>query len=140
MRFNPNSAIDRVRLPQIPAPGGPAAAGSVMTVEFKLLGQDFVGLNGGPVFKFTEAISFVVSCQTQREVDYYWKKLTSGGGKPVQCGWLKDKYGMCWQIVPTALMELMKTKDRARAARVMQAMMQMVKLDIKKLKAAANAK
>src|SRR5476651_1694576 len=120
--------------------GGPAPAGSVMTVEFKLLGQDFVGLNGGPVFKFTEAISFVVSCQTQREVDYYWKKLTSGGGKPVQCGWLKDKYGMCWQIVPTALMELMKTKDRARAARVMQAMMQMVKLDIKKLKAAANAK
>ena len=83
--------------------GGPAPAGSVMTVEFKLLGQDFVGLNGGPVFKFTEAISFVVSCQTQREVDYYWKKLTSGGGKPVQCGWLKDKYGMCWQIVPTAL-------------------------------------
>lgn len=120
--------------------GSPAPAGSVMTVEFKLFGQDFVALNGGPLFKFTEAISFVVSRQTQREVDYYWKKLISGGGKPIQCGWLKDKFGLFWQIVPTALPELFGGKDRAKAARVMQAMMQMTKLDIKRLKAAAKAK
>ena len=119
--------------------GGPAPAGSVMTVEFKLPGQDFVALNGGPVFKFTEAISFVVNCRTQREVVYYWKKL-SAGGKEIQCGWLKDKYGLCWQIVPTVLMELLKSKDRAKAGRVMQAMMQMVKLDIKALKTAAKKK
>jgi predicted 3-demethylubiquinone-9 3-methyltransferase (glyoxalase superfamily) len=119
--------------------GSPAPAGSVMTVEFKLMGQDFVALNGGPIFKFTEAISFVVNCRTQREVDYYWKKL-SAGGKEIQCGWLKDKYGLCWQIVPTALMDLCKSKDRAKATRVMQAMMQMTKLDIKALKKAASKK
>ena len=107
-----------------------------MTVEFKLFGQDFVALNGGPVFKFTEAISFVVSCKTQREVDYYWKKL-SAGGKEIQCGWLQDRFGLSWQIVPTALSDLMKSKDRARGARVMQAMLKMIKLDIKQLKQAA---
>lgn len=116
---------------------GPAPAGSVMTVEFRLFGQDFVALNGGPMFKFTEAVSFVVNCETQREVDYYWKKL-SAGGKEIQCGWLKDKFGLCWQIVPTALPRLFKGKDRAKATRVMQAMMQMVKLDIKKLEEAAK--
>lgn len=116
--------------------GTPGPAGSVMTVEFKLFGQDFIALNGGPLFKFTEAISFVVNCATQREVDTYWKKL-SAGGKQVQCGWLKDKYGLSWQIVPTVLSELASSKDRAKATRVMEAMMKMVKLDIKKLKQAA---
>jgi predicted 3-demethylubiquinone-9 3-methyltransferase (glyoxalase superfamily) len=111
--------------------------GSVMTVEFQLAGQEFVALNGGPHFKFTEAISFVVRCRTQAEVDYFWKKL-SAGGKEVQCGWLKDKYGISWQIVPAVLGELLNNKDAARAQRVMQALLQMVKLDIKKLKQTAG--
>ena len=114
-------------------------AGSVMTVEFQLEGQEFVALNGGPMFKFTEAISFVVNCETQEEVDYYWEKL-SAGGKEVQCGWLKDKFGLSWQIVPTVLGELLSDKDGAKAQRVMQAMLKMVKLDIKKLKQAAKQK
>jgi predicted 3-demethylubiquinone-9 3-methyltransferase (glyoxalase superfamily) len=114
-------------------------AGSVMTVEFQLEGQEFVALNGGPHFKFTEAISFVVNCETQEEVDYYWEKL-SQGGKEVQCGWLKDKYGLSWQIVPTVLGELLSGKDAAKAKRVMDAMLKMVKLDIKKLKQAAKQK
>ena len=118
--------------------GSPAPAGTVMTVEFELFGQDFVALNGGPLFPFTEAISFVVHCQTQREVDYYWRKLSSGGGRTSQCGWLKDKFGLSWQIVPTALLDLFDTRDQARATRVMQAMLQMTKLDISKLKAAAK--
>ena len=115
-------------------------AGSVMTVEFQLEGQDFIALNGGPHFKFTEAISFVVSCKTQAEVDYYWNKLTADGGKEVQCGWLQDKYGLSWQVVPTILPELLSDKDAAKSQRVMEAMLQMVKLDIKKLKQAAERK
>jgi predicted 3-demethylubiquinone-9 3-methyltransferase (glyoxalase superfamily) len=115
-------------------------AGSVMTIEFRLEGQEFVALNGGPHFKFTEAISFVVSCKTQAEVDYYWNKLTADGGKEVQCGWLKDKYGLSWQVVPTILPELLSDKDAAKSQRVMEAMLQMVKLDIKKLKQAAERK
>jgi predicted 3-demethylubiquinone-9 3-methyltransferase (glyoxalase superfamily) len=114
-------------------------AGSVMTVEFQLDGQEFVALNGGPEFKFTEAISFVVSCKTQAEVDRYWNRL-SAGGKKVQCGWLKDKYGVSWQVVPTILGDLLSSKDSAKSERVMQAMLKMVKLDIKKLKQAAKAK
>lgn len=114
-------------------------AGSVMTVGFQLEGQEFIALNGGPHFKFTEAISFVVSCKTQAEVDYFWKKLSAGGRK-VQCGWLKDKYGLSWQIVPTILAELMSSRDAARSQRVMAAMLKMVKLDIKKLRAAAKGK
>jgi predicted 3-demethylubiquinone-9 3-methyltransferase (glyoxalase superfamily) len=117
--------------------GGPAPAGSVMTVEFQLFGQDFIALNAGPDFKFTEAISFMVRCKTQRDVDYYWRKLTAGGGEPSACGWLKDKYGLSWQITPTVLMDLISSKDRAKAARVMQAMLQMTKIDIKRLKQAA---
>ncbi len=113
--------------------------GSVMTIEFELDGQKFVALNGGPHFKFTEAISFVVNCKAQVEVDNYWKKL-SVGGKKVQCGWLKDKYGMSWQIVPTILGELMSGKDSAKSQRVMNAMLKMVKLDIKKLQQAADKK
>jgi len=112
-------------------------AGSVMTVGFQLEGEDFVALNGGPMFKVTEAISFVVNCETQEEVDYYWKKL-SAGGKEVQCGWLKDKFDLSWQIVPTILPELLSDKDAAKSQRVMQAMLEMVKLDIKKLKQAAK--
>jgi predicted 3-demethylubiquinone-9 3-methyltransferase (glyoxalase superfamily) len=114
-------------------------AGSVMTVEFQLEGQDFVALNGGPQFKFTEAISFVVNCTTQAEVDKFWNKL-SAGGKKVQCGWLKDKYGVSWQIVPTILGELLSSEDPAKSQRVMEAMLKMVKLDIKKLKQAAARK
>ena len=116
---------------------GPGSKGSVMIVEFQLEGQEFVALNGGPLFKFTEAISFVVNCKTQAEVDKFWKKL-SAGGKEVQCGWLKDKYGLSWQIVPTVLGELVSDKDAAKSQRVMQAMLKMVKLDIKKLKQAAK--
>jgi predicted 3-demethylubiquinone-9 3-methyltransferase (glyoxalase superfamily) len=116
---------------------GPGLKGSVMTVEFQLEGQEFVALNGGPHFKFTEAISFVVNCKTQAEVDKFWKKL-SAGGKEVQCGWLKDKFGLSWQIVPTVLGELVSDKDAAKSQRVMQAMLKMVKLDIKKLKQAAK--
>jgi predicted 3-demethylubiquinone-9 3-methyltransferase (glyoxalase superfamily) len=112
-------------------------AGLVMTVGFQLEGEDFGALNGGPMFKFTEAISFVVNCETQEEVDYYWKKL-SAGGKEVQCGWLKDKFDLSWQIVPTILPELLSDKDAAKSQRVMQAMLEMVKLDIKKLKQAAK--
>jgi predicted 3-demethylubiquinone-9 3-methyltransferase (glyoxalase superfamily) len=114
-------------------------AGSVMTVEFQLEGQDFIALNGGPQFKFTEAISFVVNCKTQTEVDYFWEKL-SAGGKEVQCGWLTDKYGLSWQIVPTILGELLTSKDAAKSQRAMEAMLKMVKLDIKKLQAAAAGK
>ena len=114
-------------------------AGSVMTVEFELEGQDYIALNGGPHFKFNEAISFVVNCTTQAELDRFWKKL-SAGGKKVQCGWLRDKYGLSWQIVPTILGELMSDKDAAKAQRVMRAMLKMVKLDINKLKQAAKGK
>ena len=113
--------------------------GSVMTVEFEIEGQRFIALNGGPVFKFTEAVSFVVNCETQVEVDYYWQKL-SAGGKEVQCGWLRDKFGLSWQIVPAILGELLSDKDKTKSQRVMQAMLQMVKLDIKGLKQAYNSK
>ncbi len=108
---------------------------SVMTIVFEIAGQKFIALNGGPHFKFTEAISFVVSCKTQREVDYFWKRL-SAGGKEVQCGWLKDKYGVSWQIVPTILGELLSDNDAAKSQRVMQAMLKMNKLDIAGLKQA----
>jgi predicted 3-demethylubiquinone-9 3-methyltransferase (glyoxalase superfamily) len=111
--------------------------GSVMTVAFRLNGQEFIALNGGPQFKFTEAISFVVNCKTQAEVDYYWKKL-SAGGEAVHCGWLKDKYGVSWQIVPTVVVELLGDKDPAKRERVMQAVLKMTKLDIKKLKKASE--
>ena len=109
--------------------------GSVMTVEFQLDGQEFVALNGGPHFKFTEAISFVVNCETQEEVDEFWEKL-SAGGEEVQCGWLKDKYGLSWQIVPRILTEMLKDKDPAKAKRVMEAMLQMKKIDIPNLQLA----
>jgi len=114
---------------------GPGPAGSAMTVEFQLQGQSFVALNGGPHFKFTEAISFVVNCQTQEEVDAYWEKL-SAGSTEAKCGWLKDKFGLSWQIVPTVLPELLGDPDPERSARVMKAMLTMQKLDIRALKQA----
>ncbi|HUJ81894.1 MAG TPA: VOC family protein [Candidatus Acidoferrales bacterium] len=114
---------------------GPGPKGGVMVVKFQLNGQEFMALNGGPAFKFTEAISFLVNCESQQEVDELWEKLTAGG-KEIQCGWLKDKYGLCWQIVPTILGELMADKDPKKAARVMQAMMKMIKIDINKLQQA----
>jgi len=108
---------------------GPGPKGSAMVVGFELDGQAFTGLNGGPMFKFTEAISMVVHCETQAEVDQYWEKL-SAGGETSRCAWLKDKFGVSWQIVPTALIELMQGKDPAKSARVMQAMLKMTKIDI----------
>ncbi|HWN65731.1 MAG TPA: VOC family protein [Candidatus Binatus sp.] len=113
--------------------------GSVMVVDFQLAGQKFVALNGGPAFNFTEAISFVVNCDTQEEVDYYWSKL-SAGGEESRCGWLKDKFGLSWQIVPTLLTEMLKDKDAAKAKRVMHAMLQMDKIDIPTLKKAYDQK
>jgi predicted 3-demethylubiquinone-9 3-methyltransferase (glyoxalase superfamily) len=117
--------------------GSPGPAGSVMTVAFRIEGQDFIALNGGPQFKFTEAVSFVVECETQEEIDDYWAKLTAGGGKPVQCGWLKDRFGLSWQVIP-ADMDSLFSGDPKKAQRVMQAMLKMVKLDIRKLQEAAK--
>ena len=114
---------------------GPGPKGSVMTVGFQLEGQDFVALNGGPQFKFTPAISFVVNCETQEEVDRFWDKL-SEGGKADQCGWLTDKYGLSWQIVPRVLVPMLQDKDPKKAQSVMKAMLQMKKLDIARLKQA----
>jgi predicted 3-demethylubiquinone-9 3-methyltransferase (glyoxalase superfamily) len=114
---------------------GPGPKGSVMTVGFELDGLSFTALNGGPIYKLNEAFSLVVHCQTQDEVDHYWDKLTAGG-KEIQCGWLTDKYGLCWQITPDILIELIQDKDPVKAQRVMAAMMKMVKIDIAKLKAA----
>ena len=116
--------------------GGPVAKGTLMGATFEIEGQEFMVLNAGPVFKFNEAISFYVKCQTQEEVDYYWNKLTAGGGQESRCGWLKDKYGLSWQIIPDALSELMGDRDRKKAGNVMQAMMQMSKIEIKKLQEA----
>ena len=104
--------------------------GSVMTMEFQLEGQNFVAINAGPHFKFTEAISFVVDCGSQDEVDYFWEKLTADGGQESQCGWLKDKYGLSWQITPRVLIEMIGDKDPQKAQRVMEAMLQMKKIDI----------
>jgi predicted 3-demethylubiquinone-9 3-methyltransferase (glyoxalase superfamily) len=112
---------------------GPGPKGSVMTVAFELDGQSFTAINGGPYFKFTEAISFVVNCESQAEVDEYWDKLTVGG-QEVQCGWLKDKYGLSWQIVPVEFVELLKVADAARSQRLITAMMQMKKLDMETLR------
>ena len=117
--------------------GGPVPKDRVMTVGFELEGQQFTALNAGPHFKFNEAISFVVACRTQDEIDQYWSGLSAGGGSEGQCGWLKDKYGLSWQIVPANIAEL--TKDPARANRVMQAVLGMKKLDMAELERAAKA-
>jgi predicted 3-demethylubiquinone-9 3-methyltransferase (glyoxalase superfamily) len=116
-------------------------AGTVMTIEFELNGQPFTALNGGPIFKFNEAISFQIMCQTQEEIDHYWDKLSEGGDKnSQQCGWLKDKYGLSWQVVPTVLAEMMSNPDKAKAGRAMEALLQMKKLDIAELKRAFEGK
>jgi predicted 3-demethylubiquinone-9 3-methyltransferase (glyoxalase superfamily) len=118
---------------------GPGPKGSVMTMTFQLNGQEFIALNGGPHFKFTEAISLFVKCDSQREVDELWTKLTSDGGAESQCGWLKDKYGLSWQIVPSEFLKMMVDKDPERSKRVFGAMMQMKKLDLGQLQKAYNA-
>src|SRR5881396_4354218 len=117
---------------------GPGPKGSVMVVNFQLAGQEFTALNGGPQFKFSEAFSLVVNCENQKELDEYWSKLTSGGGQESQCGWLKDKFGFSWQIVPTELGKLISAKDPQKANRVMEALLKMKKLDIATLEAAAR--
>ena len=114
--------------------------GSVLTIEFELEGQKFVALNGGPLFKFNESISFVVNCEAQEEVDYFWEKLTVDGGQESACGWLKDKFGLSWQVVPTVLIEMLHDKNSEKSERVMQEMLQMTKIDIDKLKAAYEGK
>lgn len=118
---------------------GPGPKGSAMTVTFELAGQKFIALNGGPVFKFNEAVSFLINCETQQEVDDLWEKLSAGGSES-QCGWVKDKYGLSWQVVPIALGEMLQDKDPKKSQRVMQAMLQMRKIDIAKLKQAYNEK
>jgi predicted 3-demethylubiquinone-9 3-methyltransferase (glyoxalase superfamily) len=122
-----NSRITNV----IPGPGG-----TVMGVSFELEGQEFMGLNGGPMFQFTPAVSFFIKCETQEEIDNYWTRLIEGGGEPQPCGWLKDKFGLSWQVVPNALGTMLQDKDPARAQRTMEAMMKMSKLDIAALKKA----
>ncbi|RKH09427.1 VOC family protein [Corallococcus praedator] len=119
---------------------GPGPKGSVLTIEFQLAGQQFLALNGGPHSPYTEAISLSVSCETQAEVDGLWDKLIANGGKPAQCGWLQDRFGLSWQIVPTLMPELLQDPDEAKRDRVIRAMMKMVKLDIAALKQAAEAR
>lgn len=117
--------------------GAPREAGMVMTVEFELDGNRFIGINGGPEFKFDEAVSFEIECKDQEEIDYYWDRLTDGG-KEVQCGWLKDRYGLSWQVVPTGMEEIFADPDKSRAERAMKAMLGMVKIDIAALREAAD--
>lgn len=119
---------------------GPGPKGSVMGVTFQLDGQEFMAINGGPQFTFSPAISFFVKCTTQAEIDHYWEKLLAGGGKTQQCGWLTDRYGVTWQIVPTVLGQLLQSREAEKSARAMRAMMQMVKLDIAALQKAYDGR
>lgn len=129
----PNSKIGKIARY---GSGGPGPAGSVMTIQFELDGQAFVGLNGGPMYKFSPAVSFQIDCKDQAEVDHYWNALAAGG-REVQCGWVTDRFGLSWQVVPEALPRLMTDPDPAKAQRVAAAMMKMIKLDVAKLEAAA---
>ena len=132
-----NSKIGRIlRYDKQAAKASGRPAGSVLTIEFELEGQKFVALNGGPQFKFNESVSFVVNCETQEEVDYFWEKLTADGGEESQCGWLKDRFGLSWQVTPTVLIDMLHDKDSEKAERVMKAMLQMQRIDIEKLKVA----
>jgi len=132
-----NSKIGRIlRYSGEAAKASGRQVGSVLTIEFELEGQKFTALNGGPQFKFNESVSFVVYCETQDEVDYFWQKLMSDGGEESACGWLTDKFGLSWQVTPTVLIEMLHDKDPNKSERVMNAMMQMQKIDISKLKAA----
>ena len=119
---------------------GPGKAGTVLTVDFVLDGQDYTAINGGPAFTFDEAISLLINCADQAEVDYYWEKLIAGGGEESQCGWLKDKYGLSWQVVPAGMNEVLNDPDRGRAERAMKAMLGMRKIDVAALQAAADGK
>ena len=130
----PDSRIDGVD--RSPADNPSMNAGDVMTVRFTLLGRPFIGLNGGPDFHFNESVSFWIDCKEQAEVDHYWQILTANGGEPSQCGWLKDRFGLSWQVVPRRLMELYNSPDREGAKRAMEAMLKMQKLDVAALEAA----
>ena len=132
----PDSRIRSVQLSPADNPSTPE--GAVLVVEFTLAGQDFMGLNGGPQFKFSEAVSFIIDCEDQAEVDRLWDALTADGGKPVQCGWLQDRFGLSWQITPRELPKLLADPDPDRARRAMQAMMGMVKIDVAALRKAAD--
>ena len=117
---------------------GPRAEGTVMVVEWELRGQRFVGINGGPEFKFDEAVSFQINCEDQAEIDYFWEALTADGGREVECGWLRDKYGLAWQVTPTGMDQMFGDPDKERATRAMKAMLGMKKIDIAALQAAAD--
>ena len=130
-----NSKIGRIlRYTEEAAENSGRPVGSVLTIEFEIEGQEFVALNGGPLFKFNESVSFVINCETQEEVDYFWEKLTADGGEESACGWLKDKFGLSWQVTPTVLIDMLDDSDQKKSGRVMQAMLQMQKIDIKALK------
>ena len=130
-----NSKIDRIfRYNEEAAEKTGRPVGSVLTIEFEIEGQKFVALNGGSLFKFNESVSFVINCETQAEVDYFWDKLTADGGEESACGWLRDKFGLSWQIIPTVLIDMLHDGDEEKSGRVMQAMFQMKKIDIKALK------
>jgi predicted 3-demethylubiquinone-9 3-methyltransferase (glyoxalase superfamily) len=133
----PDSRIDEVM--RSPADNPSTPEGAVLTVGFTLAGQKFIGLNGGPDFPFTEAVSFTIDCEDQAEVDRYWDTLIGGGGSPSQCGWLKDRFGVSWQVVPKQLRELLSGPDHEGAARAMQAMLEMTKLDVAKLREAYDS-
>jgi len=136
-----NSKINRIfRYTEEAAEKTGLPVGSVLTIEFEIEGQKFVALNGGPLFKFNESISFVIDCETQEEVDYFWEKLIADGGEESACGWLKDKFGLSWQVTPTVLIDMLHDKDPEKAERVMKAMLKMQKIDIPKLKAAYGGK
>jgi predicted 3-demethylubiquinone-9 3-methyltransferase (glyoxalase superfamily) len=134
----PDSRIDKVN--RSPADNPSTPQGAVLTVDFTLAGQKFIGLNGGPDFKFTEAVSFTIDCADQAEVDRYWNALTSGGGEPSQCGWLKDRFGLSWQVIPRQLNEYLGGPDPEGARRAMEAMLKMTKLDVAQLRAAYEGK
>ncbi|HEX9281104.1 MAG TPA: VOC family protein [Candidatus Udaeobacter sp.] len=130
-----NSKISRIfRYNEEAAEKTGRPVGSVLTIEFEIEGQKFVALNGGPLFKFNESVSFVINCETQEEVNYFWGKLSADGGEESACGWLKDKFGLSWQVVPTVLIDMLHDSDQEKSGRVMQAMLQMKKIDIKALK------
>jgi len=130
----PNSRIDRIDVSPADTPSGPE--GSVLTVSFNLDGRSFIALNGGPEFTFTEAISLSIDCADQAEVDRYWDALLADGGEPSVCGWLKDRFGLSWQVVPRQMTEMFNSTDRAAARRAMQAMLEMVKIDVAELERA----
>jgi predicted 3-demethylubiquinone-9 3-methyltransferase (glyoxalase superfamily) len=132
--FKNSSVGDIARYPE----NSPGPAGEIMTVSFELDGQRFVGINGGPQFPFTEAVSFQIDCADQAEVDYFWERLTADGGEEIQCGWLKDRFGLSWQVVPAGMEELFSDPDPERSARAMQAMLGMKKLDVAAMLAAAD--